>query len=414
MLSKLAQDRRGNVAILFGIAAPVLAGATAIAVDYSESSRLRASLSATADAAALAGARELDGESKASEAAAKAQAARFVAEKHPKAEQVILASVSDGKVTVDLSVERELFFGGILNMRSMAVSTHAVAVNGKGPIPCMVALGEDEPIGINLIGSAKVSASKCTVASYSKSANSIYMQGAAKISGSKVCAAGGTGHANTSPPPETCTTSVDPYATKPLRPDTSRSNRSVESGQSSYTGPCDYTNRRLDAKDKGVTILTPGIYCGGLSIHSADVVLKPGLYVMQDGPLSMQGNATLEGLGASILLAGVNAILDMQGSPKLTLDAMQTGSLAGIAIASDTPGAPLTSILQGSPDLVVNGSIYLPNQRLEMQGSPLLSMLGMSDSLMALSFRLQGSPDIKISSDSSTMGTVPANVWLIE
>ena len=415
MIGQFAIDTRGNVALLFGIAAPVLAAATGIAVDYSDASRLRASLSATADAAALAGARELDGSSKSSEEAAKAQAARLAGEKHPEAHQAILASVSDGTVTVDLVVERELFFGGILNIRSTSVSGHAVAINGLGPMPCMVALGENEPIGINLIGSAKISASKCAIASNATGPHSIYTQGAAKITGSKVCAAGGTGKANTSPPAENCGSTADPYAEKPLRPDTSRSDKNVDGGVSSYTGPCDYTNASFDKKNKGAMMLTPGIYCGGLSIHSADVVLKPGLYIIQDGPLSLQGNATLEGNGVSILLSGVNATLDMQGSPKITLEAMETGPLAGIAIASDTSASPvLTSVLQGSPDLVVSGSIYLPNQRLEMQGSPLLDIQGKSDSLIALSYRLQGSPDIKIASDSSTMGNIPAGVWLIE
>ena len=86
-----------------------------------------------------------------------------------------------------------------------------------------------------------------------------------------------------------------------------------------------------------------------------------------------------------------------------------------MAIASDTPASPiLTSTLQGSPDLVVTGSIYLPNQRLEMQGSPLLNVLGQKDSLIALSFRLHGSPDINIASEHTTMASVPSGVWLIE
>lgn len=414
MIASFARDCRGNVAILFGIAAPVLFAGVAIAVDYSDATRLRASLSAAADAAALAGARQLDGASKASEAAAKAEAARFVTGKHPEASQAIQASVTQGTVTVDLSVQRDMLFGGILSIDSMPVAAHAVAVNGLGPSPCMVALGENEPIGISLIGSAKISASKCTVASNSTGPNSIYLQGAAKLIGSEVCVAGGTSKANTSPPPETCGTIADPYTEKPLRSDTPSSEESASSGASTYAGPCDFTNKVVDAH-KGTTELTPGIYCGGLSIQSADVVLKPGLYVMQDGPLSMQGNASLSGTGVSILLSGLNAILDMQGSPTMTLEAMDTGSLAGIAIASDTSASPvLTSVLQGSPDLTVTGSIYLPNQRLEMRGSPVLNTLGPSDSLIALSFKLQGSPDIKIASDSNTMANVPTGVWLVE
>jgi hypothetical protein len=184
-------------------------------------------------------------------------------------------------------------------------------------------------------------------------------------------------------------------------------------GTSSYTGPCLERNLSIGASAKGSQKLNPGVYCGGLSIQSADVELAPGLYVIQDGPLSLQGNATLTGKNVSILLSGVGAVLDLQGSPTLELTAMTTGVLAGVAIASDTPASPvLTSRLQGSPDLKVTGSIYLPNQRFDMQGSPVLDMLGGSDTLMALSFQLQGSPDIKIRSDFA--GNLASAIRLIK
>ena len=98
-------------------------------------------------------------------------------------------------------------------------------------------------------------------------------------------------------------------------------------------------------------------------MHSADVLLLPGFYQIQDGPLELQGNASVTGTGVSILLSGNNAVLDLQGSPKLSLTAMLVGPLGGIAISSNTPASPrLTSTLQGSPDVTLVGSIRLPNQ----------------------------------------------------
>jgi hypothetical protein len=97
-------------------------------------------------------------------------------------------------------------------------------------------------------------------------------------------------------------------------------------------------------------------------------------------------------------------VLDLQGSPSLTLSAMSTGPMAGMAIVADTPASPvLTSEWRGSPDIKVTGTVYLPNQRLKMQGSPSLDVLGLSDALVALSFDLHGSPDIRIKSDSAVM-----------
>jgi hypothetical protein len=134
---------------------------------------------------------------------------------------------------------------------------------------------------------------------------------------------------------------------------------------------------------------------------------------MQDGALAMQGSGSLTGIGVSILLSGANATLDIQGSAKLNLEAMQTGSLSGIAIAADTPSSPvLVSKLQGSPDLTVKGSIYLPAQRLELQGSPSVKVTGASDSLIALSYKLQGSPDVTLASDSASMNGAPGDIRL--
>jgi len=53
-------DRRGGVALFLGLAAPVLFGGIAAAIDYSALVNQRARLQAAADSAALAAVRELN------------------------------------------------------------------------------------------------------------------------------------------------------------------------------------------------------------------------------------------------------------------------------------------------------------------------------------------------------------------
>jgi hypothetical protein len=48
-----------------------------------------------------------------------------------------------------------------------------------------------------------------------------------------------------------------------------------------------------------------------------------------------------------------------------------------------------------------------------MQGSPLLEMTGTQDSLIALSFDIHGSPDIKVASDSKEMNRMRGDVRLV-
>jgi hypothetical protein len=324
-------------------------------------------------------------------------AAKFLEARAPAAEAVIEVSGGD-TVTVNLTQNKQLYFQRLLGRGTIPVTVSAVAVINEAAPPCMLALGADEPIGIDLVGAAKVDAPKCLVQSNSTHPKSINTQGAPSLVASKVCAAVQVSRAKTSPPPQVCAPAPDPYRGRTLSP--------FKSGaaSSTYSGPCDFVDKNFGVSGKGAApaALTPGVYCGGLSVQSTDVELSPGLYIMQDGPLSLQGNATLKGNGVSILLSGTGAVLDLQGSPSLTLNAMQNGPMADIAIASITPATPiLTSTLQGSPKLTVNGSVYLPNERLQLQGHPELDMLGRNASLIALSFHLQGSPQLTISSDST-------------
>src|SRR4051812_9640370 len=58
-LKRCRADRRGSTALTFALATPVLLGAVALAVDYSNLSLRKTRLQEVADTAALAGAREL-------------------------------------------------------------------------------------------------------------------------------------------------------------------------------------------------------------------------------------------------------------------------------------------------------------------------------------------------------------------
>jgi Flp pilus assembly protein TadG len=58
LISSFLNDDRGNVAMIFGLAAIPLIGVTGIAVDYTRASHFRAILQSTVDASALAGATE--------------------------------------------------------------------------------------------------------------------------------------------------------------------------------------------------------------------------------------------------------------------------------------------------------------------------------------------------------------------
>ena len=386
-MNSFRHDASGQAALIFGLLAPVLVAAMAVAIDYSDGSNLKSDMQSTADSAALAGAVQLlnvsSGASQ-TQAAAKQRAADFASAKSPEASQAI--SVTSDTVKVGLTRDKSTFFGGVLGQQTIPIAVRSVATLARLPQACMLALGANEPIGIGLVGSAKINAPGCLIQSNSTSATSIKTQGAASVSGWKVCSAGGLG-ANSSPPPQQCTQSQDPFVSRQL--------------QNQVGSACDFLNTKITKSGA----LTPGIYCNGLSIQSSDVTFAPGLYIIKDGPLSITGNSTVTGNMVSILLAGNGAVLDMQGSSSITLVAMKTGALADIAIASTTPSSPvLSSSLQGSPKLNLTGSLYLPNQRLQLQGNPSLNVFGATDAILALSYDLQGSPEINIAAKNQNQG----------
>lgn len=440
-MPSLAQDRRGNVVTLFALALPVILGAIGGAIDYSDAVRKRTDLQLIADDAALASAKVL-ALSTAASAGQRENDARIVAERvvdarSAMAKRTITPSSADRTVIVSLESQKPAFFGVALAASDTTLRVSATATfNAPPPNACIVALGQDEDAGIHLIGSAKINAPTCGVWSNRGGPGSITTQGAAKIVARNVCSAGSADSASSSPPVKSqCIVAEDPYKSRPRRCgknlsstvctiytklDGGTSKKGVKTGGSgmlsSYSGLCDFNDYTVPAKTKGTVLLNPGVYCGGLSVQSADVQLAPGFYQMQDGPLSLQGSASLSGTGVSILLSGSNAVLDIQGSPSLTLSAMTTGPLAGIAISSDTPAdPPLTSTLQGSPDISLAGSIRLPGQILKMLGSPKLSQNGLSDKLIAYGFDLHGSPDlISKANDSGEALAAAASLRLVK
>jgi len=437
-MRSIVKDQSGTVIALFALSLPVVLTAIGVAVDYSDLVRKRTSLQSAADDAALASTKVLALSGAATppqkETEARIAAEKIINDRAAGSGRTIAPSSASRTVEVTLTLDKPTFFGALYSDTDVALRVTARATySAPAPAACIIAVGQDDDAGIHLIGSAKINAPQCGVWS-----NCVGAGRAAKITARNVCGVGGVGSASSSPPAKSqCDIAEDPYKSRPRRcgRDLSSTNCTVykitnsdggsgkggKSGSSSgiassYTGKCDYTNYSVDAEAKGRVILKPGVYCGGLSIHGADVQLAPGFYQVQDGPLHLQANASLSGTGVSILLSGANAVLDLQGSPSLTLSAMTTGTMAGIAIASDTPAEPpLVSCLQGSPDISLTGSLRLPGQVLKMQGSPKLTLNGATDKAIAYSFDLHGSPDlINKANDSAEQVAGASNLRLVK
>ena len=126
----------------------------------------------------------------------------------------------------------------------------------------------------------------------------------AVIKAGMICSAGGvvlTVTGNYSPAATTdCPVLEDPLSSRAAPP----------------VGACNYMNKVVD----GITaMLPPGVYCGGLKLTNGAVgKLSSGIFIIKDGPLTVDGGASLSGTEVGIYLKGSAANLRSMRTPPST------------------------------------------------------------------------------------------------
>lgn len=254
----------------------------------------------------------------------------------------------------------------------------ATAIATRGFPLCFLAL-TTTGTGISLSGSGRLDAPACALWSNSDASDSIRISDSATVSASSICAVGtaiGDTPGRVSPEPvDGCQIIPDPL-TDWVPP---------------TFGGCD-TIGGYTVTDSQITVkLDPGVFCGGLWAVSKRIHLKPGLYVIKDGPLVLDGSDELIAEGVTFLLSGANASVQIKGDGVLRMVAPSDGPLAGIALAEDrttykltlkdilagvgskvapvlTPDSGLESVVTGNGQIHIEGFIYLPRQKMVITG----------------------------------------------
>lgn len=338
-LSSLYRENDGAVAVIFGLAASTLIGLVGGAIDYAKVVSARTQLQSAVDAGVLAGgnALKLVVSSTESIVGLTTQTIQAEAKTGADAPVSIQVTVASDKTSVEARAEQvvKLTFGAFVGMASMPVSVRARAsVVGRMRL-CMLALDPAAPGAFNLERNAQVTAYDCAL--YSNSSNSSGMVGrdGSLARAQTICSAGGfrDDRANFTPNPQTsCPVIQDPLRNRPAPP----------------VGTCQLLpaifalTDALTGKSKGsnvvaeTTTLEPGTYCGGLHItKNAVVTLRPGIYVMKDGPLVVDKRATMTGKDVAFYFTGNNSGLLFDKKTTVDLSAPTTGVMAGLLMAED-------------------------------------------------------------------------------
>ena len=430
---------RGNVAIMSAIILPVLVLMAGGTIDYVSLSNTKMHLQHTADAAALASAREINIAQ--TDPNVVAELAKTYVEANG-GDQLAGADISatvDLKmrtITVSVTVTPKTYFSTPLTDTVIHVNS-TVRVIGQLPL-CVLGLKEDQSRVVHLADGARLPGNGCAVYSNSSSPSGLQVDGGAALRAGMVCSAGG-GSGDIEPPLVVdCPSLGDPLGARPtpssgacdqndmtigvesefltsqlgqalsigmeVLPEISES-YSSDSDLESETSKIDATetdDSELDdaVRDPPIT-LVPGVYCGGLKIASdANVVLEPGTYIMQNGPLYIGGNARISGERVGFYFIGEDATMYFGPNTSVQLSAPTSGNMAGLLFFEDRGSREgrLFSILSDDAR-VLTGTVYLPKATLVIDADRPIADQSAYTAIVSNQLHLYAGPHLVLNTD---------------
>ena len=158
----------------------------------------------------------------------------------------------------------------------------------------------------------------------------------------------------------------------------------------------------LEIIDKVVT-LSPGVYCGGIKIDgNARVYMRPGIYVIKDGPLNVDSNAKLEGEYVGMYLTGDKATFRFASNATIDLSAPKDGPLAGLLFFEDRNAPQLRrhEILSNYAHNLL-GTIYLSQGRLVVDADNEIADKSAYTAIVARRIELYAGPNLVLNTDYS-------------
>ncbi|MGA2135494.1 MAG: pilus assembly protein TadG-related protein [Bryobacteraceae bacterium] len=136
-------------------------------------------------------------------------------------------------------------------------------------------------------------------------------------------------------------------------------------------GSCNHTNFNWST---GTTTLSPGVYCGGISISGGTVTFTGGEYILNGGGLQINSaNTTVTGSGVSFYNTATTGYsfgtMTISGQPSVTFSAPTSGSMQGIFWFSDRSDTNTAqNQINGATNSTIQGTIYIPTAPLLYTG----------------------------------------------
>ena len=400
---------RGGIAVSFAMALPAVLAVVGLASDYAMMTKVRQDLQHAADAAAIAGAREIPLAMSNTKQVASAVRS-YAAYQLTKDSAASDAKLAAGNLSMDIEVVDDFsavnvtiteawtpFFLHFLDAGVTPIKVTATArFVGRNNI-CVLGLDGKGP-AVNLDQNSRLTGNNCGVFSNSTDSSGLLIDSGVTISAQIICSAGGasvSGSATVTPAPITdCPIVEDPLRNRAAPP----------------VGSCDHNKLTLD---NVTATLNPGVYCSGLSVRgSSNVTLNPGVYVMKDGGLNVSGTSSLAGEGVGFFITGKANSTQFTAKTHIKLSAPKDGSMAGLLLFEDRNlSAKLTHRITSDDARKLLGTIYLPVGSLLIDAQQPVADQSAYTAIVARSLQLRMGPNLVLNADyGMTNVPVPAGI----
>ena len=334
-LRKFGRNRDGGVVLLVALAFPVLMLMSTVALEYGSLSKRRGALQSAADSGSIAGANQFKlantDDASAIQVAistAKAQAVAQATDGGGSTQAVAEVVGKHSGVRVVVTETVPVTFSKFLGVPEVVLTAESTAKLSGTTRLCLLALDPKAKKAFSAEKNARIAAPDCSIYSNSKSPEGISAGDGAVATALTMCSAGGYKGTsmNFMPPPATeCPPLRDPLA-----------NRAPPS-----VGSCIFLSAsvNVNAADstktvkiaKGTYTLDPGTYCNGLEItDGATVTLRPGVYVMKNGPLVVKKKASMTGENVGFFFTGDKGGLLFDKDSTISLTAPKDGDMASL------------------------------------------------------------------------------------
>jgi hypothetical protein len=409
-------SRCGSVALMIGLALPIIIGMVALGTEVTFLLFKQRQMQSVADAAALGAATALQSGHPAFGVEARGISAYLgfidggtdgvtIAVNNPPSTGPQITN--PGAVEVIINQPQSLSLAQLFQAGPFNVAARAVAMTGGG-VFCVLQLGGASSGAFSMSNGADAILSGCGAAVDSTSQSALSMSGGAQLNAGSVAVVGAASITNgASINPSNAIKTAQPYVPDPY----------AGVVMPSYSG-CNYTNKSYGHSNAGLQTMSPGVYCNGISFtNDANVLMSPGVYFVDRGSFNVGGAVTLNGAGVTIILTSSTgssfATITIGNGATVTLSAPAAGATAGIVVFGDRR-APASDVnnLGGGAVINVNGALYLPTQTLIFQNG--ISNPSGCTQLIAATLQLTGGSRFQNNCPTGVAAIGASNSTLVE